>query len=459
MVKIHGPISQVLLGPEVMVIVSDRKETERILIEEKITDQPKRMNQVFQTVIPNSQIAVPTNEIWKRHRRFTGPSMSRRYLERMSARITKGANSLARLWNAKVDEVGSYAFEAGLDVRSATMDTIVNITMGHPLGCVESILADLSTAQLHESAGIAHFSRPKLPPLYEAIVAMIGSLDRACKVPFPLLYARIFNYGSSSWRKEYNSLVAFLNNAIVEARGRERATDQKGDGLSTDADSVLDMLIQQQARDGAEKFGQEEIQDELMMYIFAGQDTTTATIQWLLKYLPTDPEIQRRLHEEICNVFGQDEYANSTLEFKLLDDPDRVPMLEAVVAETLRCAGVGSLISRELLRDETILGKFVPKGALLVFATALMSRDESEWGSDANEWRPTRWLTPSGTFNRSAGPSFPFGLGQRSCFGQRLALLQLKAFVAAMSRSFFFKRVPQEVNNWEAIELITKQPK
>ncbi|CAE6523753.1 unnamed protein product [Rhizoctonia solani] len=489
MVKTHGPISQVLIGPQVMVIVSDIRETERILIEGKITDQHKRMNQVFETVIPNSQIALPTNETWKRHRRLTGPSMSRRYLERMSVRIVAGANNLVRLWSAKVDMAGSCAFEAGLDVQLATMDTIVDITMGHPLGCIDSGLASLLAEQIQKptDTDIAYFSYPKLPPLHKAIVEMIQSLDRVCKVPFPMLYARIFKYGSPSWRKEYNSITTFLNNAIAEAQQR-RDTTEKENGLSSDADCVLDMLVQHEAGEGAEKFGKAEIQDELLMYLFAGQDTTASAIKWMLKYLPKNAEVQRRLHEEMCSVFGQDKNGGELMDFKLLDDPERVPMLEAVVAETLRCAGVGSLISRAsviVLQDEVILGKIVPKGeynhfwrglvpdyniislkrewyaegTLLAFATALMSRSESEWGPDANEWRPARWLTPSGTFNRSAGPSFPFGLGQRSCFGQRLGLLQLKAFVAAMSRAFFFNSVPQEIDSWEAIEAITKQPK
>ncbi|CAE6426039.1 unnamed protein product [Rhizoctonia solani] len=449
---------KVLIGPQVMVIIADIGETERILIEGKITDQHKRMYQIFQTVIPNSQIALPANEIWKRHRRLTGPTMSRRYLERMSGRILTGAHSLIDLWNAKVDIAGSRAFEAGLDIQLATMDMIVNITMGHPLGCLQSALASLSAekTEVLASTTIAYFSRPEFPPLHRAIIKMIQGLDRATKVPFPLLYARIFNYGSPSWRKEYNSIIAFLGSAIAKSQD---VAEQSSSGLSTDANSVLDMLVQHQAREGAEKIGKAEIQDELLMYLFAGQDTTASALKWLLKYLPMNAEIQRQLHEEICSVFGPGTGLNETMDFKLLDDPERVPILEAVIAETLRCAGVGSLIARALLQDEMILGKLVPKGTMLVFATALMSRDKSEWGPDANEWRPTRWLTPNGAFNRSAGPSFPFGLGQRSCFGQRLGLLQLKVFVATMSRAFFFRPVPGEVDTWEAIEAITKQPK
>lgn len=47
--------------------------------------------------------------------------MSKRYLERMSARIYAGASNLAKLWDAKSDLVGVGAFDADLDLQLATM--------------------------------------------------------------------------------------------------------------------------------------------------------------------------------------------------------------------------------------------------------------------------------------------------------------------------------------------------
>jgi cytochrome P450 len=76
----------------------------------------------------------------------------------------------------------------------------------------------------------------------------------------------------------------------------------------------------------------------------AGQDTTASSLAWLVKFLPQDAEIQRRLHNEMYSVFGP---GTNSLDFNLLDDHERVPILEAVVVETLRCAGVGSLTGRE----------------------------------------------------------------------------------------------------------------
>ncbi|CAE6380490.1 unnamed protein product [Rhizoctonia solani] len=365
--KRHGPICQVMFGNRAAVIISDKGEMKRILVEEKVTDQHKRVNQMFATVIPNSQVALPANEKWRRHRRLTAPSMSRRYLERMSVRISTGASDLVKLWGAKLDTVGSCAFEAGLDIQLAAMETIVNITMGRPLGYVESTRAALMLEHSQIKDGVASIARLEAAPLYDAINTMMKSMHGAFTSVFPSVYAFVSCYASPSWRKQYNSISSFLNEAVTEARERDNTANENGTMLATDADCVLDMIIQREALEGVEKFEKGEILDELMMYLFAGQDTTASALRWLVKYLPSDPEIQRRLHEEICNSFDQDGTPSGSLDFGLLDDSERMPVLEAVVAETLRCAGVGSLIGRELLQDEVILGRLVPKGENLRF--------------------------------------------------------------------------------------------
>ncbi|KAJ1303773.1 hypothetical protein OPQ81_008196 [Rhizoctonia solani] len=118
----HGGLSQMLVGRQAMVIVSDIRETERLLIDSKVTEQAKRIRQAFMGVSPNSQVALPTDEAWKRHRRLAGPSMSRLYLQQMSSRICMGAVELVKLWKTKMNIVGSCAFDGGLDIQLSTMN-------------------------------------------------------------------------------------------------------------------------------------------------------------------------------------------------------------------------------------------------------------------------------------------------------------------------------------------------
>ncbi|CAE6437736.1 unnamed protein product [Rhizoctonia solani] len=441
----HDGICQILLGRHPLIIVSDIKETERVLLKSKATVLSKRVNQAFDFVMPEGQISIPANEVWKKHRRLAGPSMSKRYLERMLSRINASATNLVKFWNAKMDITGSCAFEASLDIHLAAVDNTINLTMGFPLGSIELAHASLPTEPI-QSDGIAHIPRPNTPPLYEAISTLVTSVGEAVTSPFPWLHGRLVKYISPSWRKGHRLLCSFLNSKISEAREQESLVGEQGNGLATDADCIVDMIVQHEAREAAEALGEAGIRDELISFIFSGgQDTTSAVLRWLVKYLTNDAEIQRRLHNEVCTVFAKDIDEDAPLDFNLLNDSDQVPLLEAVIAETLRCAGVGSQVLRERTQ--------------LMFAMALMSRDKSEWGPDADEWRPTRWLTSKGVFDRSAGPSFPFGMGQRSCFGQRLGVLQLKTFATILSQNFFFKPVPAEVSGLEAFETLTKQPK
>jgi len=54
--------------------------------------------------------------------------MSRRYLEHMSARVSAGANNLARLWARKVELIGDKAFDADNDLKLAIMVSGLNDT-------------------------------------------------------------------------------------------------------------------------------------------------------------------------------------------------------------------------------------------------------------------------------------------------------------------------------------------
>jgi hypothetical protein len=62
--------------------------------------------------------------------------------------------------------------------------------------------------------------------------------------------------------------------------------------------------------------------------------------------MPLDVDIQRRLHDEVCRVFGNDLDNTSSITLDILNDVETVPLLEAVATETLRCATVGGIISR-----------------------------------------------------------------------------------------------------------------
>ena len=61
--------------------------------------------------------------------------------------------------------------------------------------------------------------------------------------------------------------------------------------------------------------------------------------------MPMDPEIQRRLHKEVTAVFGPDS-DDFEVALEQLDNIEQLPILEAVVVETLRYACLAGSIGR-----------------------------------------------------------------------------------------------------------------
>lgn len=55
------------------------------------------------------------------------------------------------------------------------------------------------------------------------------------------------------------------------------------------------------------------------------------------------------------------------------------------------------------------------------------------WAVDPSRFHPSRWLDADGKFDLGAGPSIPFTVGPRHCFGERMAVRTV-ALAACCSR-------------------------
>ncbi|QRV79719.1 cytochrome P450 family protein [Ceratobasidium sp. AG-Ba] len=466
----HGPITQVFLGSKTFLILGDLKEAERILIQEKQVDSSPEMRALSIPVMPKSILALPANEMWKRHRRIMGPSMHRRYLSRMTHHIVDVADALVRLWDAKIDLAGNNSFSARSDLKLATMHAPATILTGSKVESLDLTLSSMRSPTFDKS-GVANFHHLSQPTLVQAFTTLMAGAHLGRQIPFRSLAIPMVLWFYPGWTKSRNTVRSYLQDALESSIKREDVATTEG-SLLTDADCVIDMVVQQERREGVEIFEREELLDELCLYVLAGQDTTSAALMWFVKYMPQNMEIQQLLHEEVCSQLP-DPHA---IPLEAAEDVDRMPVLEAVVTETLRCAKVASGVIRRTLADMVILGKHIPKGhrstlyiakyTKMATGTDIMvvsgpiAKSEVEWGPDAMAWRPQRWLRPDGSFNPDAGyGGHPFGMGHRSCFGQRLAVAQLKIFIVAMSRAFVFKSVAPAVDSWDSGAEITNMPK
>jgi hypothetical protein len=86
--------------------------------------------------------------------------------------------------------------------------------------------------------------------------------------------------------------------------------------------------------------------------------------------------------------------------------------------------------------------------------------------NDLHLFVPERWLSREGEgknsrvhFNPDAGPSLPFSLGPRGCFGKKLAYMEIRMVMVLLVWSFRFNKLEGSIANYDTIEGVTAFPK
>lgn len=100
-----------------LIIVSDIQEVEDILVRRtQEFDRSLATIEVFSPLAPTAQIALPTNAMWKHHRRIMGPTMTSASVKRFSPRASASIARLVELWKLKAP-FGTFDPRQDIEVR------------------------------------------------------------------------------------------------------------------------------------------------------------------------------------------------------------------------------------------------------------------------------------------------------------------------------------------------------
>jgi len=224
--------------------------------------------------------------------------------------------------------------------------------------------------------------------------------------------------------------AAFLRNLSLDIIQKKQQKLKAGKLEPHEKKDIIAMAL---AEGGALSTRPDYMADHVMTLLLAGHDPTSAIIQWTILELSRQPDVQRRLRDEIRT------YLSPSLESATAANILDLPYLSAVVNETLRCYPLVPIMFRVAARDTTILGHSIPKDTTVVYSPYATNRDRSLWGADADEWNPERWMAPGcsnsgGTTTNYAMSSF--GHGPRKCPGQHFAQVILRCLLTALIGRF-----------------------
>lgn len=199
-----------------------------------------------------------------------------------------------------------------------------------------------------------------------------------------------------------------------------------------------------------EKLTMDQVHVCIWDILFASTDTTAMTNEWAMYMLINNPDVQRKVHEELDRVVGPDRVP-------VLDDRENLPYFWAFLKEVFRYRLVSPIMApRYSTQDMTLhdtTGKefFVPEGTQLFLHGYSMALDPELW-DEPEKFNPDRWLSGKerdldlyGQVRRKRTDHYkfvPFSLGPRMCPGYSFAKVAQFIQTVTLVHAFNFKLTP-----------------
>ncbi|XP_052850420.1 probable cytochrome P450 311a1 [Drosophila gunungcola] len=395
-----GATYRLWLGPQLWVFLHSAEETRQAL-----HDPTLRKAETFLQLEPliGNGLLISHGAHWTRQRRLLAPAFQPQQLRSFAPDI---GGHVERLVNRLAATNGA-PLEVTEPLFACLLDAIVATSMG----------VQLDTQSMDHSPIINAFH--------------LSSKFLFKRMINPLLASDWIFHRTNLWRdlNEQLQVIHNLMESVIEKRAKELEDHGEAPGK---AHNLLDSLLL--ARFEGQPLSRKEIRDEVNTFVFAGVDTTTASMSFVLYALAKYPETQSRLRKELLELPGTG-----------FSDPDtlnELPYLEALIKEVLRLYTIVPTTGRQTTQSTEIGGRTYCAGVTIWINMYGLAHDKLYY-PDPYAFKPERWLEDGG----SAPPAFsyiPFSGGPHVCIGRRYSLLLMKLLTARLVMEFDLELSPEQ---------------
>ncbi|KAF4814429.1 Cytochrome P450 monooxygenase TRI13 [Colletotrichum siamense] len=448
---LQTPLSQVFVDPfsKPWVLLADAIEAQDVMMRRPEFDRSDFITDGLGPV-GAFHARMKRGQTWKQTRAWLQDLMSPSFLNGTVGPVMyDNALHLVHFWEMKARLGSGRPFDVNEDLNHNALDGMLSFVFDKhfehtALGPQFEALSQLEPSSIEiGSDGEVKFPEAPVHEFISALYETVEGIDEVTKSMFPWLKTWWINQ-----TPKFRKLVAVKRQVVREQiHGSLERLDETGE-----AKTAVEYMLMREKRT-AEKEGRKPdfenpiLMDEIAGQFIAGLHTTSTTLAWTFIYLTQLPDIQTKLRHALHTSYADAHNQSRTPTLAELNKI-RVPYLEAVLEEALRLHATS--VARQATRDTEVFGHRIPKGTNVVMvangpgfhapsfdvdpsrrsATAKTTVGWDE-GRDMKAFDPERWLIRGEVdgaveFNANAAPQIAFGMGPRSCWGRRLAYLELR---------------------------------
>ncbi|SPP75002.1 cytochrome P450 9c1 [Drosophila guanche] len=227
-------------------------------------------------------------------------------------------------------------------------------------------------------------------------------------------YFKKLVFGAIEHRKEHNIVRPDMIQQLMEAQRKFREEQEASQETTTPEDRA--------------EFNDEDLLAQCLLFFSAGFETVATCLCFTSHELLMNPEVQDKLYEEIMAT--EEQLGGKPLDFDTLMG---LKYLDCVVSESLRMWPPAIVLDRmcgsdvQLRDEEGNLVVELKQDDLINIPVIALHHDPDNF-PQPEQFRPERF---DDDHKHEIKPFtyLPFGIGQRSCIGNRMALMEVKALL------------------------------
>ncbi|XP_023942730.2 cytochrome P450 4C1 [Bicyclus anynana] len=396
----HEGAVKLWLGPKLYIAIGNAEDAQVVL------ENCLEKDSVYRFLRPwlGQGLFIAPLGLWKIHRRELLPVFHNKAVEEYLPIISEQADVLVK---NLAEQSGKGEFDVLRYITACTLDIVFETSMGERMDVQHS---------------------PDTPYLRARHTVMTILNKRFFKVWLqPDLLFNLTPYAKQ--QKENIELTHKFTDDVVKNRrlqyetNQNKETNQQSGGRIK---TVLEMLFGREV-----DFTDEQLREHIDSITIAGNDTTALVIAYTLILLGIHQDAQEKVFQEQQCII-QNSKRGATKEDLLC-----MNYLERVIKESMRLYTVVPIIARKVDKEIYLPHSKVtlPAGVGAVVGSFAIHRSVNEWGDNANEFDPDRFL-PERSVDRHPAAFIPFSYGSRNCIGRYFGMIIIKSIISSIIRTY-----------------------